>query len=328
MRIEFTPQGIWLPEIDLWLDPQDNCDTAWVSHGHGDHAQGIHCRVIGTPETLEIYRIRLGATPEFRTLEYGESVDHRGARLTCYPASHILGAAQLLIEWRGERLLYTGDIKLRPSLCGVETAEVRCERLIIESTFALPIFHFLTREEARSRIILFARECLDEGATPVFLAYPLGRGQEIVHVLCTEGIPTAVHGAVARFLPLYESRGFGCPGWEEYENKSTQGKALVAVPGFRNILQASGKKIRIAYVSGWAALDNARGRTGAEVLIPYSDHADFEELLDLVGRTTACEVDVVHGYSEPFARILGRQGLIARASALTAARARDESEGA
>ena len=55
----------------------------------------------------------------FGPFAYGESMEWRGATLTAYPASHIVGAAQLLIEFRGERIVYTGDIKLREPICGV-----------------------------------------------------------------------------------------------------------------------------------------------------------------------------------------------------------------
>jgi len=317
MQVDFRPRGIHLPQIDLWLDCTDDCWNAWISHAHSDHAQGLHGRVFGTPETLGIYRARIQQAmdngTEYVEMGFGEPVEYHGARLTAYPASHILGAAQLLIEYRGERLVYTGDIKLREPLCGTPTSIVSCDRLIIESTFGLPIYSFLEQEEARTRIVEFARECLDQGITPVFIGYPLGRGQEIAHVLCEAAIPTAIHGSIARFLRWYERAGYAFSGWEPYENKATEGKALVVVPDFRNYLEASGKNIRMAYVSGWAALDNARTRVGAEVLIPYSDHADFQELLALVEGSGAREVDVVHGYTEPFARVLRARGLDARA---------------
>ena len=318
MNVEYHAQGIFLPEIPLWLDWTEDCPDCWLSHGHSDHARGLHGRVFGTAETLEIYRIRNtvegGPCPECIGMAFGESVEHNGAVLTAYPASHILGAAQLLIEYRGERLVYTGDIKLRSPLCGDTTVPVACDRLIIESTFGLPIYRFLSREEARARIVAFAKEALNEGVSPVFMGYPLGRGQEIAHVLTTAGIPTLIHGSIARFIPIYERAGYSFPGWSPYLNKETEGTALVVTPDFRNYLEASGKNIRIAYVSGWAALDNARARSGAEALIPYSDHGDFGELLDLVAQSGAREVDVVHGYTEPFARFLRTRGLDARAA--------------
>jgi len=326
--VRFTPQGIYVPEIDLWLDPQQRCENAWISHGHSDHARELHCQVIATPETLRIYRIRwpedAGIRQDFHPLAYGESIEWRGARLTAYPASHILGAAQLLIEFGGSRLVYTGDIKLREPICGTKTETVPCDRLIIESTFGLPIYRFLSADDARHRMVAFARECLRDGITPVFMGYPLGRGQEAAHVLCHAGIPTAIHGAIARLLPVYEESGFTFPGWFPYNAKETEGKALVVVPGFRAYLEASGKNTRLAYVSGWAAIDNARNRSGAEELIPYSDHADFQELLALVEASGASEVDVVHGYTEAFARILSRRGITATAPHAAAARSDSE----
>jgi Cft2 family RNA processing exonuclease len=325
MDVRFLPHGIFLPQLDLWLDPTEDCATAWISHGHSDHARGSHGRVFATPDTLRICRARLPEnTPEARPVEYGVPWELGPARLTAYAASHIVGAAQLLIEFEGERLLYTGDIKLRPPLCGLGTQVVGCDRLIIESTFGLPIYRFLSREGARERMVAFARETLELGSIPAFIGYSLGRGQEIVHVLCEADIPTAVHGSIARIIPIYEAAGYAFPGWIPYQSSDAGGKALVTVPSFRNILEASGKLYRIAYVSGWAALDNARARVGAEELIPYSDHADFEELLALVDATGAHEVDVVHGYTELFAHILTERGIQARAPRETSTRATSE----
>lgn len=323
MQIEFHPTGIFLPELDLWLDSTRDCATNWISHGHSDHARGCHGQVFGTRETLQIYRARMWGTPEREPLccpvDLGVSWEVRGARLTAFSASHILGAAQLLVEWKNERLVYTGDIKYRRGICGNATTVVPCDRLIIESTFGLPIYRFLKRNEAKERIARFARETLADGAIPAFIGYPLGRGQEIVHVLCEAGIPTAVHGSIARFIPAYESAGYSFEGWEPYLSKQTQGKAVVVVPGFRNVLEASTKPYRLAYVSGWAAVDIARTRTGAEELIPYSDHADFDELLTLVRESGARKVDVVHGYTEMFAHVLRESGLDACSARAAAA---------
>ncbi len=326
MQVEFSEAGFYLPEIDLWLDSTDPCAATWISHGHSDHARGCHGKAIGTSTTLRFYRMRLSLMPNedepnLCPLEYGESMEWHGAQLTSFPAGHILGAAQLLIEYRGQRLVYTGDIKLRPPLCAETTQLVPCDRLIIESTFGLPIYRLLSREAGRERIINFARERLSEGAVPAFVGYPLGRGQEIVQVLCEAGITTGVHGAIARFIPEYERHGYSFAGWEPYDAQSTAGKALVVVPTHGSALEASGKNVRLAYVSGWAALDNARTRRNAQELIPYSDHADFDELLEMVAESGAKHIDVVHGYTAPFSKILNDRGYQAfaphRASART-----------
>lgn len=348
LNIQFTANGIFLPDSHLWLDPQTAVDWAWLSHAHSDHARGLHGEVWASRHTLELYRMRW-PDPEARqrthALPWGQPFTKNGLQLTAYPAGHILGAAQLLIESEGERIVYTGDIKLRAPLCGEATEVIPCDRLIIESTFGLPIYHFLDRFTAAERMLTFARETLSEGAIPVFLGYPLGRGQEIVHVLTTGGIPTRVHGAIARYLPAYERAGIPFGPWAPYAGGPIEGPrhrwsratsttaagtdeppdagprcAYVVVPGMRATFEASSRDCRLAYVSGWAALANARARSGAEELIPYSDHADFDELIELILRTGARRVDLVHGYAEPLARILNARGLDAHAPAPLAAR--------
>ncbi len=281
---------------------------------------------------MRFVRLRVGEEilehSRMEALEDGSPVRlPSGAVICSKPAAHIVGARQLLVEFGGERLVYTGDIKLREPLLGATTEIVPCDHLIIESTFGLPIYRFLSHEAAAARILKFALECLDTGTIPAFFGYPLGRGQEIVHTLCRAGIPTAVHGAIARLIPAHEESGYQFPGWEPYFADTLEpGKALVVTPGFRNILEASGKPIRMAYVSGWAALDNARARSGAEELIPYSDHGDFEELLEIVSGSGATRVDVVHGYTEAFARILRMRGGI-DARSFGGQRTDDEGEG-
>jgi mRNA degradation ribonuclease J1/J2 len=42
--VEFRGAGIFLPQIDLWLDNTDPCSATWISHGHSDHARGCHGR--------------------------------------------------------------------------------------------------------------------------------------------------------------------------------------------------------------------------------------------------------------------------------------------
>lgn len=316
MEIQFRDEGIFLPAIGLWLDPRVPVEAAWLSHAHIDHARGVHQLALGTRQTLDLYVDRWpapGRERRLHALPLRQPLEFRGARLSAWPAAHILGAAQLLVEYQGERLLYTGDIKALPPLLGWPTEFVRCDTLILESTFGLPVFHFLDAAAARARILEFARDCMEAGDTPVFLGYPLGRGQEIVHVLANAGVPAGVHGAIARYIPHYERAGYAFPAWEPYGAAARKGRALVLTPSMRAQAEASVSRARIAYVSGWAMFDAARARTGADALIPYSDHAGFTELLDLVTRSGARTVHLVHGYTAPLAALLRARGVDARA---------------
>jgi len=319
--------GIYLPALDLWLDPRRAQRTAWISHAHADHARGLHGTVLATRETLHLYRVRWPADAsvpqELVTLAPGVPLEFRGARLTVYPAGHIQGAAQLLVEHDGHRLVYTGDIKWRAPLCGTPAQMPECDTLIVESTFGLPIYRFLEREQARDAMVAFAKRCLAAGATPVFLGYALGRGQEIAKVLGEAGIATMLHGAIARMAAAYGDLGIDIAGWRPYERGATKGHALVWLPG--NALPPDMKQYEVAAVSGWAALHNARARYEAEELIPYSDHADFGELEALVRASKARRVYTTHGYVDPLARLLTER-LGVEAFPLTALAGRGEAE--
>ena len=114
MKVTFE-RGILLPELDLWLDPQDERDTAFVSHAHSDHI-GNHREVILSEITAQFDGHPI-AGQKSRTLSPVPLADAFSRRLiTLLPAGHIFGSAQIHIHFKGETLLYTGDFKLRKGM--------------------------------------------------------------------------------------------------------------------------------------------------------------------------------------------------------------------
>src|SRR6202011_4830561 len=105
-------RGVYLPSLDLWLDPWDEQRTAFVSHAHSDHI-GNHREVILSAITAKLMAARLPGRRLEHSLPFGAPVHFRGASLTLLPAGHVFGSAQIYIHWKGETLLYTGDFKLR-----------------------------------------------------------------------------------------------------------------------------------------------------------------------------------------------------------------------
>ena len=128
-------------------------------------------------------------------------------------------------------------------------------------------------------------------------------------------------------IPVYEAAGYGFPGWVPYERRKQMARRWWWCRVSARTLEASGKKTRLAYVSGWAALDKHGASRALRNCIPYSDHADFDELLGLVERSGAAEVDVVHGYTEAFARILSQRGVGGQGSRRAAAAWTEEDPG-
>lgn len=310
-HLETRPEGLYAPAFDAFVDPSVPVARALLSHGHADHAVEGHGEVWATPETLAFYRRR---HPDWsgtdRRIAFGESVEALGTRLTLLSSGHILGAAQALFASEAGRLLYTGDFKRRASRTARPLETARAETLVTETTFGLPVFRFPPREALEERILRACREAFAEGETPVLLAYPLGKSQEAAAILGDAGIPTVLHGAAWKLLPDFAVAGVGLPGARAYESGPPgAGEALITPPSSSRTSMVRGlKKRRVIYLSGWAARSASRAELDADVLIPLSDHGDFEDLLAHVGDVSPERVRTHHGFARDFARILSQRG--------------------
>src|SRR6516162_3080480 len=136
MKVTFE-RGILLPEIDLWLDPSDERDTAFVSHAHTDHI-GNHREVILSEITAKLMAARLPGRRLEHALPFRSPIQFRGATVTLLPAGHVFGSAQVYIKMRGETLLYTGDLKLRKGKFAEAAEWLQADTLIMETTYGWP----------------------------------------------------------------------------------------------------------------------------------------------------------------------------------------------
>jgi Cft2 family RNA processing exonuclease len=310
--LQLRPEGLYAPAFDAFVDPHEPVPRAILSHAHSDHAIAGLGEVWATPQTIALYRKR---HPEWtgtaRELLPGEAFERGSTRLTLFPAGHILGSAQVFLEQGGRSLLYTGDFKRRGSATAAPAQTPRANVLLTETTFGLPVFRFPPREILAERLVAACRGALEEGKTPILLAYALGKSQEAAAILNAAGIPTVFHGAAWKLLPEYAAAGFRFPlGRAHTDGPAAPGEALIVPPNcVRTPVVQKIKKRRVVYLSGWAMRSASRADFDADVLLPMSDHADFDELLahiDAVGPET---VLTMHGYAKDFARIVTSRGI-------------------
>lgn len=325
--VEARPEGLHLPALDLWLDPRRPVARAFFSHSHGDHG-GLDAHggsLFASPETLALLSARraeplVGA----RAIGWDEWIEVRvddaygggTARLSLAPAGHVLGAAQLVVEHRDRKLVYTGDYQSGPGRTHASGAPVRCDVLVIESTFGLPIFRFPDRAATIERIVHWCRTTLDEGDRPVLLGYALGKAQELVHACLAANLPVVAHGAVHKVCAAYESLGveLGVRDerlipyaiWSEKKERERDRAVIIAPPqtqGQPMIRKMRGA--RVGYVSGWALIDAAVEQRRADAAFVLSDHADYDDLLTTIRATGAQRVYVTLGDDvEVFARLV------------------------
>lgn len=303
-------RGVELPELGLWLDPWERKPFAFVSHAHSDHI-GNHAETILSAPTARLMRARLAGERREHVLEFGETSDVRGLRVTLLPAGHIFGSAQLHLEQAGESLLYTGDFKLRPGL-SAERAEWRqADTLIMETTFGLAKYRFPPTEEVMAAMVRFCVESLEEGHTPVLFGYSLGKAQEILCALARAGLTPILHGTVFKMTEIYRELqpDFPCT-YEKYDAKKIAGKVLVCPPSAsRTAMLTRIKNRRTAVLTGWAVEPGASFRYGCDAAFPLSDHADYDDLVRYVELVKPKRVLTLHGFAAEFAADLRRRGV-------------------
>src|ERR1700679_996625 len=111
----FDKNGLYCKYGDFYIDPTQPVQKAVISHAHADHAvsgnHGVYC----TAATSAFMALRYGKnTGRFSIIGYDRQFIVGGVALRLLPAGHMLGSAQVLMEYDGVRYLYTGDYKLQP----------------------------------------------------------------------------------------------------------------------------------------------------------------------------------------------------------------------
>ena len=207
--MEVRPGGLYCKPGGFFIDPARAVPLAVITHGHSDHARSGHAKVIATPDTLAIMACRYGEgfAGEQAALPYRQPIHLGEARVTLYPAGHILGSAQVLIEYGGARVAISGDYKRTPDPTARAFEPIPCDVFVTEATFALPVFcHPEPRHEIEkllASLAIFPESCHTVGC------YALGKTQRLIASLRHAGYDKTIylHGGLVRLTQLYEERG-------------------------------------------------------------------------------------------------------------------------
>ncbi|GLC24475.1 MBL fold metallo-hydrolase [Roseisolibacter agri] len=298
MLVTRDAYGLYLPDADLHLDARRAPGTVFVSHAHGDHCSDA-ARIVCTPETAALHAARRGAR-EAVTLPFGEPARFGDATVTLTPAGHALGSAMLVAESARGRVAYTGDYKLRENPFSPPVTIPRVDTLIMECTFGEPRYVFPPAEQLVAELLQFVETTRAAGATPVVLAYALGKGQEALWHLTRAGCDVVLHGAIANLCALHEQLGYTFPGpgtWSRYERGKIGDRVLMTTPQTRKtaMVQKLPAK-RTVYLTGWALHPGAWNiYKDCDLVLPFSDHADYTELVRTARESGASKVYTVHG---------------------------------
>ena len=288
-------RGLKLTAIDLAIDFRRRQPRGFISHAHADH-MAPHELAYCTAVTSKLYRHRLGPHRQCVEMQFGRPIDWGETRLSVHPAGHVFGSAMLLAETRGQRMLYTGDFKLGPSATAETCVLPRADTLVMESTWGDPRFRLPAREYVVAELLERVNKAFALNRTPVIHAYVLGKAQEVTKILTSAGVPVLQHPLTYAVSCIYQENGCDLGDFKLYPGRPLPGHAVVMPPRQQKGHHMGGlTRTTTLAVTGWAVDERGRQRWGVDHVIPLSDHADFDQLLQAIDLVDPEIVYCTHG---------------------------------
>lgn len=317
MASQILDRNLHIRAIDAYIDPSVPRDRAIITHGHADHARSGHGAVLATPDTIAIMKVRYGedCAGRFQPLDFGVPLQIDDVTITLFPAGHILGSAQVLIEQGGQRVVVTGDYKRLAERTAQPYELVPCDLLVTEATFGLPVFQHPHPQVEIARLLRSV--AANPERAHLVGCYALGKSQRVIALLRDAGYdaPIYLHGAMLRLCALYEELGVPLgdlrPATET--GKAELAGAIVIAPpsAIRDRWSRRFPDPVTCQASGWMSVKQRARQALVELPLVISDHCDWGELNQTIDETGAGTVWVTHGREDALVYWCRKKGLAA-----------------
>lgn len=196
------------PQFPLHVKPKD-LHAVVLSHAHLDHSgflpslflSSSKFPVLSTNPTIELSQLLIEdmikisgfylpfenidldrMLKSHKNLQYREPYSINETNITLYESGHVLGGSTIVVENKGKRIFYTGDINTRGSKI-LRPADLDIDEIhlmIIESTYSQT--NQIPRQQSEKELLEFAYKIIDNGGTLFVPAFSVERAQEIACV--------------------------------------------------------------------------------------------------------------------------------------------------
>jgi putative mRNA 3-end processing factor len=311
---------LYIGSAKAYIDPRYPTDRAIITHAHGDHARAGHRHVLATHETIGLMKTRYGAdaAQHWQGVAYGEKTQIDGVTVTLYPAGHILGSAQVLLEGhdeegRGQRIVVSGDYKRLPDKTCPALEPVPCDIFVTEATFGLPVFQHPDPLQEIAKLVASLKEFPEN--SHLIAAYPLGKSQRVISLARQAGYdaPIYLHGAMVNLCEFYQAHGVELGDLRRatgLPKNALKGCLVIAPPSaLKEVWSRRLVDPILGMASGWMTVKQRVRQHGVELPLVISDHADWNELRQTIKDTGAGEIWVTHGREDALVHWCETQGL-------------------
>ena len=307
--------GLYCPAGEFWIDPLKPVPRAVITHAHADHARSGNGEVFAAGPGIPVLDHRVGGANTFTACQYRQPFDLGRARVTLFPAGHILGSATVRVETDDGTWGVSGDFKRAPDPTCAPFEPFACDTWLTECTFGLPVYRWQDTGEVIAEILDWWQGCRQQQRPAVLFCYALGKAQRVLAELHGRALgPVWLHGAMQPLTDCYRAQGLGLidtrPVSEADKGYKFAGDLVMAPPSaagspwMRRFPRHSS-----GFVSGWMRVRGNRRRRGYDRGFILSDHADWPALIKTAQDMAAKRVITIHGNGEALAGYLREQGL-------------------
>jgi putative mRNA 3-end processing factor len=311
--IEFSDKGLFCRQGNFYIDPWRPVDYAIITHAHSDHARWGMKHYLCHTQCKPLLQLRLGDN-DYQTIEWEQTLFINGVQVSLHPAGHMIGSSQVRLEYQGEVWVVSGDYKVEDDGLSGRFEPIRCHTFITESTFGLPIYHWLPQHEIFQQIQDWIRHCHSINKVPVLLAYSLGKAQRLLQCLPEVSPAIYVHGAIYNAQDALMKAGWALPDVHLVSDATPRsmiaGNVVIAPSSADGSpwLKRFGTH-EIGVCSGWMQVRGNVRRRNVDAGFALSDHADWPGLLQAIRATGASKVFATHGFQAALSRYLTEQGI-------------------
>lgn len=313
--LTLTKKGLYCAAGNFYIDPSGAVENAVVTHAHSDHARRGSQRYYTTRSGTGLLRSRLGKLISVQSYDFKDAFNLGGVKISFHPAGHILGSAQVRMEYGGEVWVASGDYKREADPTCEPFESVECDVFITEATFGTPGYQWPKDRDLAKEILQWWEENRKAGRNSVLFGYSLGKTQRILGVLEPHvKKPVFCHSAAAELNECYRQEGIKlaptiCLSTLE-SSVRLRGELVIAPQAFLKSPQVEvlADNFETAFASGWMAKSSGYGQSYDKGFL-MSDHADWNDLLLTVKQSKATRVYVQHRGQGALVKHLRKLGL-------------------
>jgi putative mRNA 3-end processing factor len=310
--LTLNSKGLYCPKGEFYIDPWKPVKQAVVTHAHGDHlksgSKAYYTTTTG--EALMEHRIQQDTPYEMHTYDFSDSFTINGVTISFHPAGHVLGSAQVRLEYNGEVWVASGDYKRAPDPTCRPFEIQKCDVFISEATFGVPIYKWDPGHTIAGQMINWWERNASENKPTVIFAYALGKAQRILAELqqLTDK-DVYIHGALDAITEIYRLQGVKMLETQLVSNQDRSKKfdrdLILSTPsGYRSAWMKRFKNCETAFASGWMRVRGRRRMQGYDRGFVLSDHADWPNLIQTIKDTGATKIYITHNHAGILARYL------------------------